>query len=276
MISQELEKKYHHLQNIISSWHSLGVAFSGGVDSAFLLYVAHDILKEKAIAITVVSPVLPEWERQDAEAFCKEHGIVHEAVSLDLTGFRDFALNPANRCYHCKRLFMGQIIERCRLLGCDKLAEGSNIDDLKDYRPGLKAVEELQIVSPLQEAGLSKQEIRMLAHHLGLSIWEKPSSACLASRIPYGEEITREKLARIQSAEKFLHELGFHQIRVRARQKEARIELEEAEINRLMEPELRRQIHDGLKNMGFTYVSMDLGGFCSGNMKQEIFVTANS
>lgn len=266
----ELQEKYQLLQDNLKSMGSVVVAFSSGVDSTFLLKVAHDVLQDKAIAVTASSCSFPERELHEAEAFCKENGIEHiicKSEELDIEGFRQ---NPKNRCYLCKRELFEKIWDIAKEHGIQAVAEGSNLDDNGDYRPGLMAVEELKVKSPLREAGLTKEEIRELSKQLGLPTWDKQSFACLSSRFVYGETIDENKLSMVDKAEQLLLDMGFHQVRVRIHGMMARIEVLSEEIGRIVEEETRKTIWEKLKEYGFTYVTLDLAGYRTGSMNETL------
>ncbi|MCC8075770.1 MAG: ATP-dependent sacrificial sulfur transferase LarE [Clostridiales bacterium] len=264
------QEKYQALRDGLAALGSVAVAFSGGVDSTFLLWVAHDVLEDRAVAITASSGSFPERERREAADFCTEHGIsqvICPSSELDTEGFRQ---NPPNRCYLCKRALLGQICALAQERGLNAVVEGSNVDDDGDYRPGMQAVRELGVVSPLRQAGLTKQEIRLLSKELDLPTWDKPSFACLASRFPYGEAITEEKLRMVERAEGLLLELGFRQMRVRIHGKIARIELLPKDFPRLLAEDTRRLVYDRFKSYGFTYVALDLLGYRTGSMNETL------
>ncbi|MCC8013573.1 MAG: ATP-dependent sacrificial sulfur transferase LarE [Eubacterium sp.] len=265
-----LSEKYDKLKEYLLSLESVTIAFSGGVDSTFLLKAAHDALGDKAIAVTAKSKVFPEREMKEAEAFCKEEGIrqiVFGFNELEIEGFKD---NPHDRCYICKRELMSKIKTVAEENNLNCVAEGSNTDDLGDYRPGLQAVSELGIKSPLRYAGLNKTEIRELSKMIGLKTYDKPSFACLASRFPYGEEITGKKLIMVDRAEQLLLNLGFNQIRVRIQGETARIEACEEDIPKLFEKDVREKIIQKFKKYGFTYISADLQGYRTGSMNETL------
>lgn len=265
-----LHQKYQRLQQILADCGSAAVAFSGGVDSAFLLYVAHKTLGDRALAVTACSLSFPRWEQSDAENFCKKYGIPQAVVETGSLQAETFRKNPPDRCYHCKKAIftaLGQVAAR---RGLAVVVDGSNLDDLSDYRPGHRAIRELGVRSPLREAGLSKADIRILSQELGLPTWDKPSFACLASRFVYGEEITSEKLQMVEQAEQLLLGLGFRQLRVRIHGSMARIELLPEDISRFVAPEIRQPVYDRLKSLGFSYVTLDLGGFRTGSMNETL------
>jgi uncharacterized protein len=263
----EKEKKLHEL---LRGYGRVAVAFSAGVDSTFLLKTAHDLLGDGVLALTARAVSCAEREIREAAAFCESLGVRHAFVDVDQMAVPLFADNPPDRCYHCKKALFAAILDAAKQAGFDCLAEGTNADDTHDYRPGLRALREMRVHSPLVEAGLGKQEIRRLSRDAGLPTWDKPSFACLATRIPYGEPITPEKLARIDKAEQFLQDHGFGQFRVRAHGTLARIEVEPAEFPRITDPLLAQTIRTRLLELGFDFVTLDLGGYASGSMNRTI------
>lgn len=265
-----LNQKLNDLEKIIRSMDRIAIAFSGGVDSTFLLKVTHDLLGDRVVAVTANSSTYPEREFQAAVDFVNGAGIRHLVIAaeeLDIEGFTD---NPLNRCYLCKRELFTQIVEIARENNINLVADGSNADDIKDYRPGMKALSELGIVSPLREAHMTKEDIRLLSKQMGLPTWNKPAFACLASRIPYGQKINREKLAMIDKAEQYLLDLGFQQIRVRHHGDIARIEVEPQERSRFVDNELMDQVNEQFRQIGFAYTALDLKGYRTGSLNEKI------
>lgn len=265
---EDREQKMRKLSEYLAGLGSVAVAFSGGVDSTFLLQAAKDVLGDGVIALTAVSDFFPDRERREADAFCRERGIRQIICREEILKVPGVAANPANRCYLCKRALFEMFLAQAKRQGFSHVAEGSNLDDLGDYRPGLQAIAELGILSPLRECGFSKEDIRALSKEMGLPTASKPSYACLASRFAYGEEITSEKLAMVDQAEQLLLDLGFTQMRVRIHGTLARIEVLPEDFPRLAEPALRREIAEKLKTYGFSYVTADLAGYRTGSMNE--------
>lgn len=269
---KELQEKYQKLQAVLASFQSAAIAFSGGVDSAFLLKTAQNVLGENVLAVTVTSALFPQKELKEAQNFCKENGIRQIICQFDALHVEGFRQNPKNRCYLCKRELFRQITAIAEENHMNVVAEGSNLDDEGDYRPGLRAIEELHIKSPLREAELTKEEIRILSQKMQLPTWNKPSLACLASRLVYGETICEEKLHMAELAEQYLFDMGFRQVRVRIHGNMARIEVLPEELPRLIAEKNRMRIYTYFKQIGFSYVSADMGGYRTGSMNEILTV----
>ncbi|MGD8400458.1 MAG: ATP-dependent sacrificial sulfur transferase LarE [Bacillota bacterium] len=265
-----IEPKLAHLQAYLQSLGSVAVAYSGGVDSTFLLKVAHACLGDRAVAVTARAVFFPQREYRETQVFVAQNTIRSVNFDFQALAVAGLAANPTDRCYLCKKELFGRIREVAEQLQLRYVAEGSNVDDQGDYRPGMQAVAELGVLSPLREAGLAKEEIRRLSLKMGLPTWNKPSFACLASRFPYGEPITTAKLAMVDQAEQFLLDQGFTQARVRHHGTVARIEVLPEEFPRLLEDSLRRQLYQALQKIGFQYVALDLQGYRTGSMNESI------
>ncbi len=265
----DINEKYKRLKEILRSYKKAAVAFSGGVDSTFLAKVCHDELGENCAAVTLVSSMNPKSEMKAAGEIAKKIGVRHYILKDSLLE-EAVSMNTPERCYHCKKIEFSKIKKKASGLGIDIVLDGSNQDDLSDYRPGLRALRETGIKSPLREAGLTKDEIRLLSKKLGLPTWNKPAFACLASRIPYGERITGEKLERVEKAEDFLRKLGFIQFRVRSHQDMARIEISPGERVKMLDINLMDRVSKKLKSFGFVYVAMELEGYSMGSLNRVI------
>ncbi|MCI6020208.1 MAG: ATP-dependent sacrificial sulfur transferase LarE [Clostridia bacterium] len=262
--------KLDALREYLKSLGSVAVAFSSGVDSTFLLKVAEDTLGDNVIAVTARSCSFPGRELNEALEFCKKEGIRHFVCESEELSIDGFAQNPKNRCYLCKKELFQKIQKIADENGIAAIVEGSNMDDMGDYRPGLTAVAELGIKSPLRHCNLTKADIRALSRYLNLPTWKKQSFACLSSRFVYGETITEEKLGMVDKAEQLLLDMGFHQVRVRIHGMMARIEIDPSEFAMIMEENNRVKIVSEFKKYGFTYVSLDLMGYRTGSMNEVL------
>jgi pyridinium-3,5-biscarboxylic acid mononucleotide sulfurtransferase len=263
------EEKYAALRDALSRFGKAAVAFSGGVDSTFLSRVARDVLGDGALAVTVVSPMLPRSELRAARELAAFIGIRHVLLEDPVIEGK-VAENPRDRCYHCKKIGFAGVIRAALERGITRVLDGSNADDASDYRPGAAAGAELGVLSPLRDAGLTKAEIRQLSRGLGLPTWDKPAFACLASRVPYGEPITAEKLRMVDGAEEYLRGLGLRQVRVRIHDRMARIEVAPEERGKLMDADVLDDVSARLKSFGFLYVCMELEGYRMGSMNRAI------
>lgn len=270
-IQPTLEEKYASLRETLRGMQAVVVGFSGGADSALLARVAHDELGEGALAVIALSESYPKREREDALALAAAIGISVLTVDARELDNENYAVNPPDRCYYCKAELFTHLARVARERGIPWIAYGANHDDLGDYRPGQEAAREFGARAPLLEAGLTKAEIRHLSKSLGLATWDKPALACLSSRFPYGTRITAGLLARLDAAEDFLrHDLGFRQVRVRHHNTVARLEVGMDEIDRLLSPELRRAVSERLKELGYTYVAVELDGYKSGSLNAAL------
>ncbi len=267
---RDIHQKLADLQAYLRSLGTVAVAFSGGVDSSLLLKVAHDTLGDGAFAITAETHTMPSEDKPATEEFCRREGIRQYILTYDELQIPGFAQNPTNRCYLCKTALFEHMAAIANEHGAAALVEGSNLDDEGDYRPGLRAVAEQGVKSPLRHAGLHKQDIRDLSRELGLPTWDKPAAACLSSRFPYWHQITEQKLAMVDAAENYLRSLGVGQVRVRIHDDLARIEVSQGDIDLLARADVRAQVDQRLRELGFAYVTLDLAGFRSGSMNETL------
>ncbi|WP_099191827.1 ATP-dependent sacrificial sulfur transferase LarE [Tepidibacter mesophilus] len=265
-----LEEKYIKLKEIIKNLESVAIAFSGGVDSTFLSKVCKDVLGDKAIVVTAKSSTYPEREFKESQKLAHDIGIKQIVIVSEETEIDGFTKNPPNRCYYCKHELFSKVGEVAQKHGVKYVLDGSNFDDLGDYRPGMKAAKELQVISPLKEAGLTKDDIRNLSKKLNLATWDKPAFACLSSRFPYGQEITLEKLSMVDKAENYLRDIGFKQFRVRHHGDIARIEISSDERTKIFDVKIMNEISNKLKDIGFNYVTLDLLGYRTGSMNEVL------
>jgi len=261
-------EKLEDLKQILKKMENVAIAFSGGVDSSFLVKVAKDVLGDKVLAITATSSIHPEFEIKDAKIFTAQNGIRHTIFKSEELKNENFKSNPPDRCYLCKKELFSAIKNIANKENIKYILDATNFDDLSDYRPGVKALEELEIISPLKDVKLTKEEIRALSKEMNLKSWNKPAFACLVSRIPYGIEITEKRLKMIERAEKYIMNLGISQVRVRYHDKIARIEINKNDIPLLLKHS--DEINAELKKLGFTYITRDLEGYRTGSLNEVL------
>jgi uncharacterized protein len=269
-LSRELSAKLDKLRATFAAMDQVMVAFSGGVDSTFVLKVACDTLGDRALALTTTSPTMPQQDRDTALEMARQIGARHIVIESNELEIPGYAANPVNRCYLCKSNLFTVCEAKAAELGIAHIVDGLNLDDLGDYRPGIKAAGERRVRHPLVEAELGKADIRELSRAFGLETWDRPASPCLSSRFPYGTEITPEALRKVEAGERLLHALGFRVARVRYHGDVARLELESSEIARVFAPELRETVDREFHKLGFRFVTIDLRGFRSGSLNEGI------
>ncbi len=272
LLRPELKEKYIKLRKIIAGYPNLLVAYSGGVDSAFLLKTAFEVLGNRVLGVIGISPSLAKRELNEAKSLAEKFNLPYITIETHELEDENYARNPEDRCYYCKKELFTELYDYAREHGFQYVADGTNQDDVGDYRPGRMAAQELKVVSPLQEAGLTKQDIRELSRFSGLPTWDKPALACLSSRFPTGIRVTQEALRQVEQAEDYLYSLGFKIIRVRHHKDLARIEVGPNEIARFVDPEVRKKVNEKFRELGYKFVTLDLAGYRMGSLNQLITV----
>jgi len=274
-VTPQLEHKLGRLRSIFTPMRSVIVAFSGGVDSSFLLRVAHETAGDRVLALTTTSPTMPDEDLESAKGFAASIGARHLIIGSNELEIPGYAANPLNRCYLCKHNLFTVCEQKAAELGIDHIVDGLNLDDLRDYRPGMQAAAEKKVRHPLVEAELTKQEIRELSRLMALPTWDRPASPCLSSRFPYGTQITVERLQQVSGGEKLLRSLGFRVVRVRYHGEVARLEVGRDEMPRLLEPQIGEILSREFRKLGFRFVTLDLGGFRSGSLNEGLVGTSS-
>lgn len=268
MLQKDLNYKLQKLKNNLKEMGSVLIAFSGGTDSTFLVKVAYDILAKKAVAITATSSMYPQWEFENAKKYAKNIGIKHITIELKEMEIKNFQKNPINRCYYCKKELFSKIKKIANDENLNYILDGSNVNDETDYRPGIKALKELDVISPLKDVELTKKEIKELSHLMNLETWNKPAFACLASRFPYGVKITKSRLEKIENAEVLLRSLKINQFRVRYHEKIARIEVDKNDFQLVLKN--ANIITKKFKELGFKYITLDIEGYRGGSLNEGL------